>query len=618
MTRSSQAQPTRSTGAHRAHGRVCRTPDERPPSRHEVHLDGLFTYCLSVMCDHDAATEALGDVLVVAERHAGRRSADAGEDRAWLYALARWACLRKLATQRRARQGAHSSRRAPAHTVAPHSALAPVGAPSGAPGGTAAVAPGATDTSDRNAAATLARSADAPGPGTAAGTTPDPAPDPAADPAALPDAAERHAELSRLAWPEAAGTTPEQREALELAVRHGLAVPEVAAVLGMGPAAARELLAGAACEVERTRAALAVVETGSCPAVSRLTDDSQVLLSSALRAELVRHVDDCPTCRRVAERVDAVGPWPGSALTRATLPLVAAPRPAVALAARALPRSRMASPRFDRTGFPMDPKDRALRRERLRARAVTTTVVATVVAAPVLALWAAYRGAPLTGEGGAGATRISAAEADGHTRAGGPYASYENAGNARTTSGPGFMAGSRSPDVSVEVISPGRATEPSVPGVRGPGRLTVDAVSSGGTTLVMLSASGGTPVQWRLWADAPWLWISSTSGTLEPGETFTVRISVDHTVEPAGDWIARLGVEPSGAVLTIEGHGPARPSSPSPSPTTASPTPSPSATTADPTPSPTPTPTGTAEPTPSTSTEGTVSPDPTDPTAPPS
>jgi hypothetical protein len=218
-----------------------------------------------------------------------------------------------------------------------------------------------------------------------------------------------------------------------------------------------------------------------------------------------------------------------------------------------------------------------------------------------------------------GATRISAAEADGHARsAAGPYASYENAGNARTTSGQGFTPGSRPPDVSVEVISPGRATEPATPGTKGPGRLTVDAVSSGGTTLVMLSASGGAPVSWRLWSDAPWLWISSTRGTLEPGETFTVRISVDHAVEPAGDWIARLGVEPSGAVLTIEGRGPARPSSPSPSPspTTATPTPSPSpsATTADPTP----TPTETVGPTPSTSTEGTVSPDPTDPTASPS
>ncbi|NEB77545.1 hypothetical protein G3I40_20310, partial [Streptomyces sp. SID14478] len=65
---------------------------------------------------------------------------------------------------------------------------------------------------------------------------------------------------------------------------------EVAAVLGTDPGVTRELLAAAACEVERTRAALAVVETGTCPSVARLTGDNQLLLSAALRRELVRHV----------------------------------------------------------------------------------------------------------------------------------------------------------------------------------------------------------------------------------------------------------------------------------------------------------------------------------------
>src|SRR5205085_8409487 len=135
---------------------------------------------------------------------------------AWLYALARWACLRSLGEQRGKRQGAHTGR--PAVT----------------------------------------------------------APEP---PRVSEETAERRrAELALLAWPEAAGTTPEQREALELAVRHHLAAHEVAAVLGLDLAAARELLASAACEVERTRAALAVVETGTCPSVARLTGHHQLVL----------------------------------------------------------------------------------------------------------------------------------------------------------------------------------------------------------------------------------------------------------------------------------------------------------------------------------------------------
>ncbi|MFE2139031.1 RNA polymerase sigma factor, partial [Streptomyces sp. NPDC059466] len=347
---------THTTGAHRAHGAArkrvtlprgasARTTALRPPARYEPYLDGLFTYCLSVLCDHDAATAALGDVLALADRR-GQRSPDSPDDRrAWLYALARWSCLRKLTEARRRHQATHASGR----RTTPR---------------------GDKEAADRRAAEALAA------------------------PVSEEVRAQRQRELALLAWPEAAGTTPEQREALELAVRHQLAAHEVAAVLGMDAAKARELLASAACEVERTRAALAVVETGTCPSVAHLTGDSQLVLSAGLRRELVRHVDDCPRCRRTAERA-APGTWPGTSVTPAALPVLEAPRAALHIALAHVPRTRGGAPRFDRRGFPMDPKDRAARRDRLRARAVTTTVVATVVGAPQRA----PRG------GGAGAAR---------------------------------------------------------------------------------------------------------------------------------------------------------------------------------------------------------------------
>ncbi|MET8298444.1 sigma-70 family RNA polymerase sigma factor [Streptomyces sp. NPDC005180] len=540
---------------------------DTPASPFEPYLDGLFTYCLSVLCDHDAATEVLGDVLAVADRHPGR-CPDEGGRRAWLYALARWACLRRLAEQRRARQGAHSARRTPEHT-------GPERAPQ------------------------------------------------VQDP--LDVSAYRRTELARLAWPEAAGTTPEQREALELAVRHRLGVSELASVLGTAAGAARELLLAAACEVERTRAALAVVETGNCPAVSRLTGedgDRDVLLSSTLRAELVRHVDDCPRCRRVAERVGATSPWPGSGALHAALPLVAAPRGAVRAAMLRSGRRRggRPGPRFDRTGFPMDPKDRAARRDRLRARAVTTTVVATVVAAPVIALWAAYRGAPTIGEPVGDGTRISAGEAEFPPPLvdGRPLTAYENTGNtARTTGEPGFATGTAVPDVSVAVISSGAPATPEAAGPGSPGRLTVSATTRGGTTLLTLSASGGSPVDWRLWCDAPWLRASRTAGTLAPGESVTLRITVDAEAQPVGAWSARVGVDPGGAVVSIQGRGRPAPD-PDPTPPAPDPTPTPTPTPTPPAPDPTPAP-PTPTPTPSQPTDpapsggpggGTVTPDP--------
>ncbi|WP_223832921.1 BACON domain-containing protein [Streptomyces venezuelae] len=537
---SSPESPTNTTGAHRAHRdarkgarkRVVPRPAPRtmPPARYEPCLDGLFTYCLSVLCDHDAATAALGDVLHHAERRGTRGPAAESELKTWLYALARWVCLRRLAEAKRSREG----------------------------GGRHAQG-AAKPTSDSGSGATETP---------AASTAPASTADTEAAPAPEETTRQHRRELAQLAWPEAAGTTPEQREALELAVRHQLTPAQVAAVLGMEPTKARGLLASAACEVERTRAALAVVETGSCPIVARLTGDNQLLLGTALRRELVRHVDDCPRCRRTAERAGATA-WPGTAVSPAALPVIEAPRAALHMAMAHVPRARGGGPRYDRRGFPMDPKDHAARRDRLRARAVTTTVVATVVAAPVLALWAAYRGAPLTGEGHDGRS-VTASEDGGVGGLGGDRVDgYENAGNARKGPEPRFTKGSHSPDVSVEVISGGSGSS------TGPGRLTVEAQPSGDTTLITLTASGGSPVHWSAAESASWLYLSRSSGTLAPGRSVTIQVYVDHNREPAGHWRARVSIAPSGAIIAIDGYGDGRPPTrPGPGPRPTDPRPS--------------------------------------------
>ncbi|MGW7222863.1 BACON domain-containing protein [Streptomyces sp. NPDC054826] len=558
---------TRTTGAHRAHREVrdrgaARAVAQRPPLRDEPYLDGLFTYCLSVLCDHEAATAALADVLALAERR-GRNVRDAiGDRRAWLYALARWACLRKLTEAQQKRQSAHAA--------------------------------GRTARQKR----------------TARGAT---------VPAVAEDVQEqRRRELALLAWPEAAGTTPEQREALELAVRHHLAAHEVAAVLGMEPAAARELLASAACEVERTRAALAVVETGACAGVAHLTGDRRVVLSTAVRRELVRHVDDCPRCRRTAERA-IPGRWPGTSVTPDALPVLTAPRAALRAVMARHPRGRVPAPRFDRRGYPMDPKDLVARRDRLRARAVTTTVVATVVAAPVLALWAAYRSTPV-GEAEDGRS-ASAREADGPVDLDGEGpGGYENAGNASTRPDSRFDKDGKkkTADVSVEVVEVAGGDR------KGAAALGVTAGHHGDTTLITLTATGSAPVRWSASTGAHWLYLSQSSGTLRPGESLTIKVYVDQLREPSGHWQARVAISPAGAVVTIDGYGtapgPSRPGSPHPghpgSPGTSHPgTPS----GPPPTTEPDPTPTTPTEPTPSDpppTTDPEPSPDDPAPTAP--
>ncbi|MBO8195977.1 hypothetical protein ITI46_30665, partial [Streptomyces oryzae] len=353
--------PRNATGAPPAHP-ASRTTQHRSPSRSarpdvrrdDAYLDGLFTYCLSVMCGHEAALAALGETLALADRQRarGRAPEDEWDHRPWLYALARWVCSRRLADQKAALSAAGSA--------GTGRASVPARPLSGAP-----ASPAASGTEPLGAAAR----------------------------------AQRRRELAALAWPEAAGTSPEQREALELSVRHGMSPGQIAAVLQLSTTAAEDLLLNASCEVERTRAALRVVESGGCAAVTRLAGDEQLLLGTALRRELVRHVDECPQCRRAAERAMAGVSWPGTAPASCALAVLPAPRSAVEAAVALARRARAQRvPRFDRAGFPVYENERGPRRDRLRGRALTSTVIAAVLAAPVVALWAAYRGSPVTGE----------------------------------------------------------------------------------------------------------------------------------------------------------------------------------------------------------------------------
>lgn len=556
MSRQGTPNPTQSTGAHRKHrapagrpyadaeparagrgqggrreagaGRPQGTLPMQPPAHYEPYLDGLFTYCLSILCEHDAAAGALGEVLALAERQRVRLR-DPGLRRPWLYALARWVCLRRLAAGR----------------------------------------PAAPRTSDQVAE-------------------------------------QRRAQLASLAWPEAAGTSPEQREALELAVRHQLAPREVALVVGLEADAARSRLARAACEVERTRTAVAVVDTGRCPEVAQLAGDKQIVLGSALRAELVRHVDDCPVCRRAAERVVADGPWPGAADAAAVLPLVEAPRSAAYAALlhamdAGFGRARESTPRFDRRGFPVDLGDRAARRAVLRHRAVTTTVVAAVVAAPVLAVWAAYQATPL-GEGSHDGRRTSSSDGiDGMP--------YEKAGHAGPSpKGQAVPSGSGAPSPSVAsqdatVAVSGGTAPPASSVSKGAGWLQVTARPGRGRTYITLTAGGAAPVKWAAATSAYWLEFSARSGTLSPGETVTLVIRVDRSMEPSGTWSAQIRFTPGDATVTLRGSsrrsvpppvsssptdGTTPPTTPPTSPTTPPPSSSPPTQSPTPTDSPTP------------------------------
>ena len=445
----------------------------------EQLTDGLFTYCLSVLCDQDAAVAAVREARRLAGRHR-RRLRQPELLRAWLYALARHCCLVRM-------DGA-----------APEPGHAGCGRHSG----------GA-------------------------------------------------ARLRRLAWPETAGTTPAQREALELTGRHGLRTEELAAVLGLRPEQTGALLAQAVCEVERTAAALSVLAADGCPELRRLGRERGPVLGPALRGELVRHLDSCPTCRGTAEREAALGPWPGTLRAAGTLSLVRAPAelaPGQAGGERLLSQlgrrdDPSGEPRFDRRGFPVQRSAPSQRAAVLRQRAVAGSVIAAVVAAPVVALL-------LTGQ-------------QRHTVEAAPVSSVsvttpeplppgdDQAPTAPTDGGSspgrhGADVGPAAPGVEQTVAS---VTTSPVDAARPGAQLSVTAAEVSAVTVITLANTGSTAVNWQIDDGTPWLRLSRGSGTLAAGARLTVLVSVDEALTPTGPWTAQLRVRPSGAVVTLQGPG---------------------------------------------------------------
>ncbi len=197
----------------------------------------LYGYCYWMLREPAAAADALQKTFIAASAKLGARH-DAGQLQSWLYGVARDECECK---PRAAGAGADDRAETAEQPAGPRPADA-----------------GPTDA--RQAA--------------------------------------QQTEVRRLIGATLAGLKPDEREAIELGVRHGLDDAELAAVLGVSWRRAHALSSHAQAQLERILGALLIARTGrkDCPALDALLARWDGRLSVPTSELVSRHVDECRTC----------------------------------------------------------------------------------------------------------------------------------------------------------------------------------------------------------------------------------------------------------------------------------------------------------------------------------
>lgn len=215
-----------------------------PAALYDTYAENVYQYCWAMLGSPDSAQVALRDTLIAAETHVASL-ADADRLRVWLFALARGECLRRWV---------------------------PGGADQADTGLSAGVeSTGAEVSTETELFAVVGSS--------------------------LPDSAD--ADLRVVAWNARRALAAEDREVLELAIRHGLAGVDLAAVLGTGRHFAEALLEAA---TERLRDAVTVEilarkGTHDCSVRAEILTGVIGDVTPQVRDQVIRHLPDCAACR---------------------------------------------------------------------------------------------------------------------------------------------------------------------------------------------------------------------------------------------------------------------------------------------------------------------------------
>jgi RNA polymerase sigma factor (sigma-70 family) len=379
------------------------------------------------------------------------------------------------------------------------------------------------------------------------------------------------ARLRALLADTAHGLNPDERELLEMQLRHGLDPGEVAAVLHMSADHVYLLASKAHDQLEACLAVLLVGRSrrGDCDELEALLADWDGQLTVPLRKRVYRHIESCSTCHTRLDlelRPAVLLGWPADAAMAAaamesfrlapgapeglrehTLSLAADQDPA-SVAHRAAVVGRAGT--FGRDGFPgpqRHPGAIAGLRSWPRARvAVAAAVVAAVAAAATAFALSGGTGSPaLAARKPPGASGQATGAAGGLAGTSTPSATATTPARTRPPA-TGRATPRPSPTASaVATQAPAPQGTVSVSFGGGPVQPGTALTLNGGSATVTLTASGG-PVNWSVTVSGgPPGHMASvsgpSSGTLQAGQSAQVTIVASNprngqtlTVNPGG------------------------------------------------------------------------------------
>jgi RNA polymerase sigma factor (sigma-70 family) len=398
------------------------------------------------------------------------------------------------------------------------------------------------------------------------------------------------------------GLTPGERDVIELELRQGLAVAEVAWVLGVSRARANARAREAREHLEACLAAVVVARAGrrDCRLLTGMLAGWDGQLTVALREQLHRHIGRCPACstRRDLELHPArlFGQSPGEALAdAAAASLRVAPGPPDVLRAHTLALAAGQDPdaiahraavlgqagTFDSHGFPKrepgpeaapargDGGGQARRRGRF-AVAAGLAAAAVIGAVAVAIIDSSGHGklsgsAPPTGPSAAAPLSASpgTSPTSSATRAVGKATATPKTTRSATTAPQGTPTAPRAtPTAANGATTPAATTDPTATGTASstptatakaaPGTLAVSPSGGAllvppGDTTISVTAQGG-PVTWSSTVSSGLgaVHLSPSGGTINAGATVTVTVSASSSASGR-----QVTINPGGTVFTI-------------------------------------------------------------------